>query len=148
MHSNKSRIQLAVVAVLWTAVLAAGAWLAASHGRKEYAELTPVELLDGFTPTQVRAVTRASWSGNGGKVYIEASAKGGSYTMRVEKAAWHRGKLAEQEIWLEEVGPITVQAPVKPGSELFRAIQRSLQRALDAGVVAQETTLVVPGVRL
>ena len=136
---------MAVAAVLWTAVLACGAWLAASHGRKEYADLTPVEILDGFTPTLVRTSTTTSINGDGDTVWVKASAKDGSYTMQLKRIAWNPAKIAEEEIWLGEVGPISVREPVKPGSDLSRAIQRNLRRAIDAGAVFQERSEVVIG---
>lgn len=145
MHSNKVWIQRTVAAVLWTAVLAGGAWLAASHGRKEYADMTPVEILDGFTPTQVRAVGWTSLQGAGEWVFVHASARDGSFTMRVRKSAWDPAKIDGQEVWLEEVGPLTVQEPVVPGSDLSRAIQRNLRRAIATGADFQEGTEVALG---
>jgi hypothetical protein len=118
--------------------------LAASHGRKEYDELTPVEILDGFTPTRIQVINLTANQGDEW-VLVKASAKDGSYTMRVKKTAWNPTKIAEQEVWLEEVGPLSVPALVKPGSDLSRAIQRNLRRALESGAVFRERTEVELG---
>ena len=137
MSSKKSRIPLVVAGVLWTAVLAVAAWTLASHGRKEYADFTVVEVLDGFTPTALEAVTNVSIESTG-EVFLEASAQDGSYTIRLKQVG-DPAKLAEDEFWLEEVGPLAVREWIKPDSDIARAVRRNLQRARDAGVVIKRT---------
>ncbi len=129
MHSDKNRIQMTVAVVLWTAVIACGAWLVASHGRKEYAELTSVEILDGFTPTKVRLELLL----DGGSMIVTAAAKDGSYRLRLNQAFWDSAKVGEREVWLYDLGPVSTVGLVQPGSEMVLATQRNLQRALDAG---------------
>lgn len=133
------RIQQVMAAALWTAVLACAAWLAAAHGRKEYAEFTPVEILDEFTPSLVEVVKETSVHRPGGCMIIKVSGEDVSYTLRFEGISWDPAMSAEQAFWLADLGPLSVNAVIRPGSEISRAVRRNLQRGLAAGAVFKES---------
>lgn len=104
--------------LLWGGVIVLGAWLAAYHQRKDFADYPPSEQIDSFTPTRVKLMLAL----DGGTQTFEATASDGSYVVTVAREA--------RPPVLVELCTVRVQTVLGPAVAETAALQRSLQRAL------------------
>jgi hypothetical protein len=116
-----------VAVVLWGGVIVLGAWLAAFHGRQDFADYTPSEQIDRFTPIQIRQHLLL----DGGTQVFEASARDGSYVVR-------RAHDAATPL-LVELCTVRVHAVLDPAAPETAALQRSLRRALASGELSPQS---------
>lgn len=121
MKLPRNRFVTAVAVLLWSGVIVLGAWLAAYQHRKDFADYSPSEQIDQFTPTRVSE----QFVLDGGTRVFEATALDGSYVVTLPRDT--------TTPVLVELCTVRVRTPLTPSAPETAALRRSLQRALTGG---------------
>ncbi len=121
--------------LLWSSVIVLGAWLAAYQHRKDFADFSPSQQIDEFTPTRVVHHLLL----DGGTQIFEATAPDGSYVVR-------RRHDATTPV-LVELCTAQVQTTLDPTAPETAALLRSLERALASGQLSPNSEGAVRALR-
>jgi hypothetical protein len=127
MKLPRVRFVTVVAVLLWSSVIVLGAWLAAYQHRKDFADYSPSEQIDQFTPT--RLVHHLLL--DGGTQIFEATAVDGSYVVRMRHDA--------TTPVLVELCTAPAGTALDPTAPETAALQRSLERALASGQLSADS---------
>ncbi len=139
MHSIKTRIQLALAAVLWIAAIAGMAWVVARHGRKDFRDFTPEEVLADFTPTRLREAVALDGAGS---VLVTVAAPDGSYTLWLPGHYAETGRKGSKGIWLANLGLQWLPVDIQSKAGLETAVRDNIARGLESGRLDQASEAV------
>jgi hypothetical protein len=121
------RFVTVVAVLLWSGVIVLGAWLAAYSQRRDFADFSRSEQIDGFTPTRVIQLLAL----DGGTQTFEATASDGSYLVTLPHDA--------STPILAELCTLPVRIVLDPAAPETAALQRSLLRACASGQLSLDS---------